>query len=39
MNLDRRGTLKSAATVGAVFITAKLWPAVRRLASVCIYKI
>jgi quercetin dioxygenase-like cupin family protein len=33
MNLDRRATLQSAATVGAVFITAKLWPAVRRLAK------
>jgi hypothetical protein len=39
MNLDRRATLKSAAIVGAVFITAKLWPAVRRLASLSTHKI
>jgi quercetin dioxygenase-like cupin family protein len=34
VNLDRRAILKSAAIVVAVFIPAKLWPAVRPLATV-----
>jgi hypothetical protein len=33
MNPDRRATLKPAAVVVAVFITAKLCPAVRPLAK------